>query len=339
MIEIIPGIFETELNSSSGGTGKVSVYLIPGRAGERSLLIDAGFANEESKTTLLSELAAVGISYEQLDVFITHKHHDHCGLAGGLAELGAAVYLSPLEDRYRYDCLSCRYSHSAMEEQHKVLRTVGITPEREPETWGKYMEVNERVEQKKRWLFDLDDFPYHPLEEGRRFAGGGYQFTALPLKGHTLGQMGLYDAGKRLLFCADQVINGIVPIVGTTRKDEHLLAYYFESLEELKHRFADWRIYPSHNGRIDNLAAAVDHIALSYLKKLDYIKRVLGRMDRRMSAKEIACLAYGMNQVPNSDAQFIRLKMVITKTFSCLEYLFEKELVSRTEEDGILYWK
>lgn len=339
MIEIIPGIFETELNNSGGGTSKVSVFFIPGRAGGRSLLIDAGFANEESKSALLSELKVMGISYDQLDVFITHKHHDHCGLAGQLAELGAAVYMSPLEDRYRYDCLSCHYSHSAMEEQYKVLKTVGITPEREPEIWGKYMEVNERVEQKKRWLFDLEDFPYRPLEEGQCFAGGGYDFTALPLKGHTLGQMGLYDSGKRILFCADQVINGIVPIVGTTRKDEHLLAYFFESLEGIKHRFAGWQIYPAHNGQIVDLAAAVDHIALSYLKKLDYIKRILERKERRMSTKEIACLAYGMNQVPKSDVQFIRLKMVITKTFSCLEYLFEKELVSRTEEDGILYWK
>ena len=44
----------------------------------------------------------------------------------------------------------------------------------------------------------------------------------------------------------DQVIDGIVPIVGTTYPDEHLLKGYFDSLEKLKHQYGDCLILPAH---------------------------------------------------------------------------------------------
>ena len=33
------------------------------------------------------------------------------------------------------------------------------------------------------------------------------------------------------------------------------------------------------------------------------------------------------------------LKMVTSKTFSCLEYLRDEDFVFRTERDGVLYWE
>ena len=42
---------------------------------------------------------------------------------------------------------------------------------------------------------------------------------------------------------------------------------------------------------------------------------------------------------PVSDDEFIKLKMVISKTFSCLEYLRDEDFVFRTERDGVLYWE
>ncbi len=341
MKEIIPGIFQVELRSNAGGTGIASVFLIPGRAGERSLIIDAGYAGKGSRMHLEESINQLGISYEALDVFITHKHHDHCGGAGELGEKGAAVYMSQVEDRHRYDCLSCNYSHSAMQEQMNVLKTVGVTREMEPEIWNKYMEVNDRVENNQKWLFDLADFPYSDLVEGQRFHSSGMEFITLPLKGHTLGQMGLYEISHKVLFCADQVIDGIVPIVGTTHTDEHLLGHYFDSLQQIKHEFKDYLIVPSHKEVIDpqRLPYVIDDIAFSYLKKLDFVKRVLEHHPGKKTVKEIACLAYGMNAVPTDDQEFVKLKMVISKTFSCLEYMYDKELVERTEVDGILYWE
>ena len=58
-----------------------------------------------------------------------------------------------------------------------------------------------------------------------------------------------------------------------------------------------------------------------------------------MTVRELACLAYGMNEVPKDEEDFIKLKMVMTKTFSCLEYLYDSDLAVRTSKNGILYWE
>ena len=64
---------------------------------------------------------------------------------------------------------------------------------------------------------------------------GDYTFETVELKGHTFGQLGLFDKENKIFFCADQVIDGIVPIVATTYPDEHLLKGYFASMERFRH--------------------------------------------------------------------------------------------------------
>ena len=48
-------------------------------------------------------------------------------------------------------------------------------------------------------------------------------------------------------------------------------------------------------------------------------------------------LRYG--GIPKDEAEFIKLKMVISKTFSCLEYLYDTDFAIRSKEDGIFYWE
>ena len=55
-----------------------------------------------------------------------------------------------------------------------------------------------------------------------------------------------------------------------------------------------------------------------------------------MTVRELACLAYGVKEIPADEAEFIKLKMVMTKTFSCLEYLYDEDFALRENRNGIL---
>ena len=89
--EILSGVFQIQLHSSLKGISEIKVYLIPGQ--DRSLLIDTGFRDRECQNKLEQAMDSLGISAEKLDVFLTHKHHDHCGLAYNLAERGGRIFL------------------------------------------------------------------------------------------------------------------------------------------------------------------------------------------------------------------------------------------------------
>lgn len=83
----------------------------------------------------------------------------------------------------------------------------------------------------------------------------------------------------------------------------------------------------------------VDRIVFAYLDKTDLIKHILDHGHHRMTTREVACLAYGIDHVPRDQSEFIKLKMVISKTFSCLEYLYDEDFAIRTLEGGSYYWE
>ena len=104
MIMRLPGIYEERLSRFRDGETEINIFLIPGNHGERSLMIDAGFKDRRCLAQMERALSCLDITYDKLDVFVTHKHHDHSGLASEYAELGARILMNPEENRHHYDC-------------------------------------------------------------------------------------------------------------------------------------------------------------------------------------------------------------------------------------------
>ena len=341
MIQRAPGIYEIKLYDHTDTVSEIRVFLIPGQSGQRSLLIDAGFENPESRNTLEESLNKLGISFEDLDVFLTHKHHDHTGLARMLSEKGAQIFMNPEEDRHPYDCLYYTRSQKALDEQMRVLKTVGVTPEKTPLLWEDFMKFNEQLRRpEKSAFFGGRPYPYIPIKEGQLFDCGTYVFEAVTLRGHTFGQMGLYDKEHSIMFCADQIIDGIIPIVATAYMNEHLLRLYFQCLNTFEEKYHGCTIYPAHNECFTEPSAIIRNILGAYQKKLDLISHILAFSTKPMTIKEAAFKAYGLSPLsgPDKDNETAKIKMILTKTFSCLEYLYDMGQCTRTFKDGTLYW-
>lgn len=343
MLECYPGIYEYTLhNPTSTGIAEIHIYLIPGGSDGRSLMIDAGFAGEQCLNDTLTVLDECKIATTGLDVFLTHEHHDHSGLASALYQRGARIFMNPEEESHHYTCLYHHQGKEAREEQLSVLYTVGVTPERTPELWRWYSaevdaETGADPDEKRRSVFAISDFHFEPMYAGQIFHYGDFVFHAFGLRGHTAGQMGLYDEGHKVVFTADQVINHIVPIVSTSYEGEDLLSSYFESLRMIKRKFLGWTILPAHDGPVTDLSGQIEHIAVSYLDKLDIISRIVNESEKPLTVCETAFEAYGIRGVGDS-RRFIFAKTVITKTFSCLEYLYQQGFVRKERRDGVLFW-
>ena len=339
MIMRLPGIYEERLSRFRDGETEINIFLIPGNHGERSLMIDAGFKDRRCLAQMERALSCLDITYDKLDVFVTHKHHDHSGLASEYAELGARILMNPEENRHHYDCLYYNNDKNPEEEQYQVLRSVGVTPEKTPEIWEMFMEIRRRVKENKGWEFEVTGFPFLPVRQGQRLRYGNYEFEVVPLKGQTYGQMGLYEARQHILFSADQVIDGIVPIVGTTFPDEHLLAGYLASLNQFLHVYKSCMLLPAHNEPIWDVKRVVNRILYAYNEKIELMRQILYHSRREMTVRQVGCIAYGMGEIPADTKEFVKLKMVMSKTFSCLEYLRDRDLVIRSERDGTFYWQ
>lgn len=371
--EILPDIYRVSLSDTTieQGVSRIEIYIIKGHPDVhegRSLMIDTGFKQEACLQKLQAALKELGISTDQLDIFLTHRHHDHSGLAGIFAKEGAHLYMNPAEERHPYDCLAYRVSEESLKAQKAVLQSVGITPNTTPFAWRTFMQVSERVQQHGEWVLAIMGFPYTAVKIGDHFDYGAYHFTTYPLKGHTYGQMGLLDETKRILFVADQLIHGVSPIVATTYPDEHLLEGLFHSLRDIKEHYSDWTLIPAHGELIHDVDRDVDRIVLSYLNKstkaLDFLRarseacaqgalganmnRTCGNQEdeenedghlpQELTVHDIARDIYQMDDHPEDEASFFTYKMLITKTFSLLEYLHDLGFARRIQRNGIYYW-
>lgn len=339
MLERLPGLYEITLEERPESLNVIQLYLIKGSAGQRDLLVDAGYGTPWCLEHLLAAFDELRVRPDALDVFLTHKHADHCGLAHELETRGAVLYMNRAEDRHQYDCLYYRLDHSNEKAQQRVLTRTGITEQTAPLIWQKFMDFNDRLsDDHPIWMMTIDAFEYRDIQPGQRFDYGDYHFEALPLKGHTFGQMGLWDREKKLLLCADQILNRTVPIVGTSHADEQLLTSYLDSVQMLAQHFGDHLLLPAHEGPIADLQASADHITQAYQRKIGQtLAAVLP--DQEQTVWEIARQVYGLTPDKRSDAAFYNSKMINTKTFSMLEYLHDTGVIQRREENGMLFWK
>lgn len=61
--------------------------------GPRSLLIDTGFRQNPCRAAMERQLEEIGVDRDRLDIFLTHLHSDHTGLAPELIRPGCRVYI------------------------------------------------------------------------------------------------------------------------------------------------------------------------------------------------------------------------------------------------------
>lgn len=339
MLERLPGLFEITLEERPESRHQIQLYLIKGAAGQHDLLVDSGYGTKWCLEHLLAALAELQVDLERLDVFLTHKHADHCGLACALQERGATMFMNPAEDRHHYDCLYYRLDGFNKEAQRRVLARTGITPETAPLIWQKFMDFNDRLsEDHPVWMMTIDPFDYQHVQAGQRLIYGDYRFEVVPLRGHTFGQMGLLETEKKLLLCADQILNHTAPIVGTSHLDEHLLLLYLNSIRDLAQRYSDYLLLPAHEGVIKDLNASVQRTSQAYQRKIDLTCACVSP-DREQTVWEIARQVYGLTPDDRSDAAFYNAKMTNSKTFSMLEYLHDLGMIQRREENGMLLWR
>ncbi len=204
--------------------GENSVYLLGDDTDAPTTLIDTSVRKPETLDSLESGLADHGCSVGDIDdVFITHWHPDHAGLAGTIQERsGATVFV------HEEDAALVAQSESAWDgietRQQRLLAEWGL-PER----------IRAPVFQHARNVGRLDgpDPTVEPFSAGDTFDCGDLELEAVHLPGHTAGLAGFAfdgDSGREL-FCGDALLQNYTPNVGGADvRLENPLATYLDTL-------------------------------------------------------------------------------------------------------------
>jgi glyoxylase-like metal-dependent hydrolase (beta-lactamase superfamily II) len=217
--EVLPGVFILELPLPFS-LGLINVYLV--RLQDGWMLIDTGMDTEPCFNALDRARQGVGIAWSDIrTILLTHIHPDHIGLARQVGQLtGARLMLHQADVRFLHD-LSEHDASRAF--QHQVLRSAGVSQESIAGMEGTLEGIRKT---------------FYRIEPDRALSGGETIETAFgPLEviwtpGHSPGHVCLYNAGRRVLFSGDHILEHISPNIGWM-PDHDALGEFLSSLDRV----------------------------------------------------------------------------------------------------------
>lgn len=224
--------------------GNNNVYLLDG---ERTILVDTGVAVQAIREELADSLAAYGVSYADIDdIFLTHWHYDHAGLAGEIqAESGATVYV------HEADAALVAGDPAAIDAEATLKR-------QRFDEWAIPEDARRELEQYLSSAMEIGGEPVDvtAIADGDTFERNGLTIEAIHLPGHAAGLTAYAFEGEtgREAFVGDVILPKYTPNVGGADvRVEHPLETYLGSLKRLiELDFA--RAWPGHRAPIDDPA-------------------------------------------------------------------------------------
>lgn len=191
-------------------------YIIKGRNGEKSLLIDTGYNHPACQSTLLKAIEELMLAPENTDVLLTHRHSDHVGNASLLYNLGFRIFMT-------------KKDFSLMDQTLWYVRKEWALNEGVPESV-----FDEMLRCNPGRVFAPGAFQPSFVEDGDCLEYGGRKLRVVAVPGHTAGHICLYEEKTGLLFCGDHVLFDITPNICSDGPGTDSLGDYLSSLKKIR---------------------------------------------------------------------------------------------------------
>lgn len=329
MKEMAPNIFQGKAYSGTEHMRSANLYLVHGHP--RSLLIDAGYNNGETERLVFGMLESLSIAPERLDVFLTHNHPDHAGLAKLLSDRGSRIFLPAGE---RQTCAAiCGYYANDRSVSLDRLHRYGFT-QREAET------ILERAFQPDYHYhkYNWTDFPAAELTEGTALSYGPYTFQVVSLPGHTRYQVGLAEWDHKWLFVGDTISRNEVLILSATEPGGNLLARHLQTLDKLAADYADFWVVPGHANPFHGTGKAVENTRRYFAHIAKRIEETVVAAEKPLPLAAIFRQVFRYKPGKAAEEESLKLHFRISNTLVCLEWLVGEGRLAVTETDDGWLW-
>ena len=292
-------------------------YLI---VGERSLLIDTGFRWESCRVAMERQLAEIGVDRDRMDIFLTHLHSDHTGLAPTLIRPGCRIYIGRIDGPGVEDAMD----DAAWQALYTAYVQDGFTWEEIDHLWDKNPAQGAAPE-----VWDQ----YQDLEDGDVQSYGGHDLRCVLTPGHTPGHMCLYEAESKWLFSGDHVLFHISPNICRWSSMPDALGSYLESLQKVRDLPVEL-LLPAHRQETGDLTARVDELTAHHLRRIENAWQTV-REEPGLTAFEIAGrMRWKFRSRSWEDFPLTQKFFAVGEALAHLDYLEVRGRIAHREEQG-----
>lgn len=324
--EIMPGLtwLRTPLPYA---LNHVNLWLLEGADGVAG--VDAGLNQPVTRDGWDRALAAFG-GKPLTDVFITHCHPDHLGLAGWLAERHAPrFYMTPREEATARRLCDDAVLQSLLPRHLKAYAEMGLAE----------APTREMMERMGRYKYAVSPLPaaFTSVQGGDIVKLGDRDWQVIEGYGHSPQHASLYDTQNDVFIAGDQVLPYISPNISVTPRDADdadPLAGFFESLARIKTSVPDSAlVLPMHGVPFHGLHDRIDVLTAHHHERLAQVERIVaGGGTLGLSAAQVMGELFSGRHFGPSDIFF-----ALGEAMSHIRYLMLRDkLAARADETGVL---
>lgn len=294
-------------------------YLI--RGGDRSLLIDTGFRQDPCREAMNAQLDETGVDRDRMDIFLTHLHSDHTGLAPELIRPGCRIYISGIDGAGVEEGLQEAY----WERVYGNYIREGFAREETEQLWGRNPAQGAGPRSwRSRCVY---------LEDGDVLDYGGCRLRCVLTPGHTPGHLCLFAQEQGWFFSGDHILFDITPNICRWERMEDALGSYLESLEKVRSLPVSL-VLPAHRAGRGELAERIGELEAHHAQRLAEALSIVAR-EPGLTAYEIAgrmtwsIRCRGWAEFPVSQKFF-----AVGEAMAHLDHLVAKGRLRRRERSG-----
>ncbi len=217
----------------------------------RIALFDTGLNTPETFSVLQAALARIGRSIRDIDrIFISHRHGDHCGMAGRIKEeSGADILMSDID--YAFIAMTDR-----QELMVRAMRDFYLQHGLGEEALAILAAIMKSF-RKMTGSFEMD----RALKHGETHAIGDWTLEVLSAPGHSTGHSCFFFREQGLLLAGDHILPDITPNLSPDLFEPsfHALSRFLESLtamQDLPVRL----VCPAHGQPFTNFRERIEEI-------------------------------------------------------------------------------
>lgn len=312
--EVLPNIFLLPIPLPMSPLKVLNSYLI--RGADRSLLIDTGFNRRECKEALFSYLSELDIDIDSIDLFITHMHNDHCGLAFEIASDNSIVYCNSID----MEIILSTLAGNRVQELGKKLFEHGY-----PE-----IDLNLASDLIRRDISEKSH-PSTDIKDEDVLHYGGYELICLTTPGHTPGHCCLYEPTNQILFGGDLLLSDITPNIGVSIYLGDDLGQYIMSLERIN-KLDIQMVLPGHRSIIKNYKDRISEILMHHEYRMKEILQFIGNTSK--DAFQVAGLITWDSKSPWNELPMYQKWFATAEVIAHLEHMALIGLISKVNNNN-----
>lgn len=252
--EILPQIYQAEIPLPGNPLKATNSYIIKGK--DRSLIIDTGMNRKVCMDAMSQALRELNLDLSKTDLFITHLHADHLGLAGVLSSPSSRVFFNGPD-------AEIMEMKNLWKEMSRVAVQYGF-PHSEDAV---EKHPGNRYSPREALSFSI-------VQEGDRISCGEYNFTCIETPGHTRGHICLYETDQKIFISGDHILGDITPNISSWDDLRNPLDDYLASLDKVYAIDIDL-VLPGHRSRITDCRKRIYELKEHHRNRLDEIVQIL----------------------------------------------------------------